>query len=156
MSASIGIALSTTGYHRPEDLIRDADTAMYKAKAAGKARHAVFDRKMHEHAVAQLKLEADLRRAVARDEFVLYYQPIISLQSGSIEGFEALVRWQHPERGLVMPNEFIPIAEETGMINPLGWSVLRNACQQVKIWRESFCKYPDLMLNVNLSGRQFR
>ena len=156
MSASIGIALSTTGYHLPEDLIRDADTAMYKAKAAGKARHAVFDRKMHEDAVAQLKLEADLRRAVARDEFVLHYQPIISLQNGSIEGFEALVRWQHPERGLVMPNEFIPIAEETGMINPLGWMVLRHACEQVKIWRTSFRKYPDLMLNVNLSGRQFR
>jgi len=155
-SASIGIALSTTGYYRPEDLIRDADLAMYKAKAAGKARHAIFDRRMHEHAVEQLKLEADLRRAVARDEFILHYQPIISLQSGKIEGFEALVRWMHPTRGLVMPDTFIPIAEETGMINPLGWTVLRRACEQMKIWRDVFSKYPDLMLNVNLSGRQFR
>ncbi len=155
-SASIGIALSTTGYTRPEDLIRDADTAMYKAKAEGKARHVLFDRKMHEAAVAQLKLEADLRRAVARDEFVLHYQPIISLQNGSIEGFEALVRWRHPERGLVYPNDFIPIAEETGIINALGWSVLRNACEQIRIWRESFRRYEDLSLNVNLSGRQFR
>ena len=155
-SASIGIAMSTGGYRRPEDLIRDADTAMYKAKAAGKARHMIFDSAMHEHAVEVLKLEADLRRAVANEEFVLHYQPIISLQTGRIEAFEALVRWPHPERGLVMPGDFIPMAEETGLINPLGWTVLRQACQQTKIWREAFPKHRDLQVNVNLSGRQFR
>lgn len=155
-SASIGITLSTSGYRRPEDLIRDADTAMYKAKAAGKAQHIVFDSEMHQIAVEVLQLEAELRRAVDNEAFELHYQPIISLQTGRIEAFEALVRWPHPERGLVMPNDFIPMAEETGLINPLGWTVLRKACEQTRIWRDAFPKHRDLQINVNLSGRQFR
>jgi diguanylate cyclase (GGDEF)-like protein/PAS domain S-box-containing protein len=154
-SASIGIALSTHGYTHPEDLIRDADTAMYRAKEAGKAQHQIFDREMHETAVARLKLDADLRRAVVRDEFVLHYQPIVSLVSGKIEGFEALIRWEHPDRGLVYPNEFIPVAEETGMINAIGWSVLRDACRQGHIWRQQFPDIRPLSMSVNLSGKQF-
>ncbi len=155
-STSIGIALSTQGYSRAEDLIRDADTAMYRAKADGKARHRIFDRHMHENALHRLRLESDMRQAIDRQEFELHYQPIISLQSGQIEGFEALVRWQHPERSLIMPGEFIGIAEETGLINPLGWWVLRTACMQARAWQQQFPRDPALQMNVNLSGRQFR
>ena len=154
-SASIGIALSSTGYDRPEDVLRDADTAMYRAKAAGKARHEIFDTGMHQRAVALLKLETELRRAVERDEFVVHYQPIVSLDDDTIRGFEALVRWQHPERGLVAPTEFIAVAEETGLIIPLGRWVLREACCQMRRWQESFDWARPLTLSVNISGTQF-
>ena len=155
-TASIGVILSTIDYDRPEDLLRDADIAMYRAKAQGRARHQVFDVAMHDHAVALLQLETDLRRAVDNQEFQLHYQSIVSLTSNEISGFEALVRWQHPERGLISPVEFIPIAEETGLIIPLGWWVLREACLQMRTWQVQFPVNPPLTISVNLSAKQFR
>jgi diguanylate cyclase (GGDEF)-like protein/PAS domain S-box-containing protein len=154
-SVSIGIALSDTGYERPEDVVRDADTAMYRAKAAGKSRYEIFDTAMHSRAVALLRLETDLRRAVEREEFVVHYQPIVSLSDDSIQGFEALVRWRHPERGLVTPSEFIPVAEETGLIIPLGRWVLREACRQMHRLQAAASAPHPLSLSVNLSGKQF-
>jgi diguanylate cyclase (GGDEF)-like protein/PAS domain S-box-containing protein len=154
-SVSIGIALSNTGYERPEEVLRDADTAMYRAKAAGKSRYEIFDKGMHSRAVALLRLETDLRRAVEREEFVVHYQPIVSLFDDSIQGFEALVRWQHPERGLVTPSEFIPVAEETGLIIPLGRWVLRESCRQMHQLQAASAAQRPLSLSVNLSGKQF-
>ena len=153
-SVSIGIALSDTGYEHPEDVVRDADTAMYRAKAAGKSRYEIFDTGMHSRAVALLKLETDLRRAVEREEFVVHYQPIVSLADDSIQGFEALVRWRHPGRGLVAPSEFISVAEETGLIIPLGRWVLRESCGQMHRLQAASPARP-LSLSVNLSGKQF-
>jgi EAL domain-containing protein (putative c-di-GMP-specific phosphodiesterase class I) len=135
--------------------VRDADTAMYRAKAAGKSRYEIFDTGMHARAVALLKLETDLRRAVEREEFVVHYQPIVSLADNAIRGFEALVRWQHPERGLVAPSEFIPVAEETGVIIPLGRWVLREACCQMRRLEAASSAAHPLSLSVNLSGKQF-
>ncbi|MBV8882539.1 MAG: EAL domain-containing protein [Chroococcidiopsidaceae cyanobacterium CP_BM_RX_35] len=154
-SASIGIALSVTDYDRPEQILRDADMAMYKAKMRGKARHEVFDITMHSSAIARLQVETDLRRAIERQEFRLHYQPIVSLDSGTINGFEALVRWQHPERGLVSPAEFIPMAEETGLIVPLGWWVIHEACHQMHVWQAQFLSDAPLSISINISGRQF-
>ncbi|HEV2707063.1 MAG TPA: EAL domain-containing protein [Pyrinomonadaceae bacterium] len=153
-TVSIGIALSTTGYERAEEVLRDADTAMYRAKTQGKARHEVFDKAMHARALNLLQLETDLRRAVEREEFFLHYQPIVSLETGLIRGFEALVRWQHPERGHVSPIDFIPVAEETGLIIPIGEWVLAEACREVKRWQERFPSYPPLQISVNISGKQ--
>jgi diguanylate cyclase (GGDEF)-like protein len=152
-TASIGIALSTTGYDHPENILRDADIAMYRAKDNGKARYELFDTVMHTRAVALLKLENDLRRAIERQEFRVFYQPIISLQTDQIAGFEALVRWEHPERGVVSPDEFIPLSEETGLIMEIGHWVLHEACRQMYEWQESLQR--PLMLSVNLSGKQF-
>lgn len=154
-NASIGIILSTMGYEQPEDLIRDADTAMYRAKALGRGRYEIFTQEMHEHAVSLLQLETDLRRAVEREEFVVFYQPVMELRTGKISGFEALVRWQHPERGLVSPAEFIPVAEETGLILPIGRWVLHEACRQMKEWQQQYQFYPPLTISVNISRRQF-
>ncbi|MBD1861162.1 MULTISPECIES: EAL domain-containing protein [Trichocoleus] len=154
-SVSIGIALSETGYDWPEDLLRDADTAMYRAKSLGRACHKVFDRTMHLRAVELLHLETDLRRAIERQELRLHYQPIVSLTTGRIHGFEALIRWQHPERGLMSPAEFIPVAEETGLIVPVGLWVLREACQQAQKWQKQFSTSFPLTMSVNLSGKQF-
>lgn len=153
-TASIGIALSATGYARPQDILRDADTAMYRAKALGRARHEVFDTAMHARAMVLLQLEMDLRRAVERQEFLIHYQPIVSLQSGRITGFEALLRWLHPQRGLVYPEEFLHVLEETGLIVPVGWWVLRQACGQMCIWQEQFPANPPLSISVNFSGKQ--
>ncbi|MGH9942571.1 MAG: putative bifunctional diguanylate cyclase/phosphodiesterase, partial [Pyrinomonadaceae bacterium] len=155
-SASIGIAYSTTGYERPEDILRDADTAMYRAKSNGKARHEVFDVAMHAHAFEQLKLETDLRHALDRGEIEVYYQPIYVLSGGRAEGFEALVRWRHPERGLIPPLEFIPLAEETGLIVPIGMHVLDTACRQVREWNQALPADAPLSISVNISGRQFK
>ncbi len=155
-SASIGIALSATGYDRPDDLLRDADIAMYRAKALGKARYEVFDTAMHERAVSQLQLETDLRRALDREEFRVVYQPVFSLQTGRPTGFEALVRWQHPQRGVVLPDEFIPASEETGLIVLIGRVVLREACRQLAEWHRQFPGKPPLTMSVNISGKQFR
>ncbi|MBD1823381.1 EAL domain-containing protein [Cyanobacteria bacterium FACHB-DQ100] len=154
-SASIGITLSSTEFDRPEDLLRGADIAMYRAKAQGKACHEVFDTDMHTHVVALMQLENDLRKAVERQEFELYYQPIIELANGRITGFEALVRWQHPEQGTISPAKFVPIAEETGLVIPLGQWVLREACRQLKQWQDQFASEPPLSVSVNLSSRQF-
>ena len=154
-TASIGIALSTTGYEDPENLLRDADIAMYRAKENGKARYELFDTLMHARAVALLQLENDLRRAVEREEFTVYYQPIISLETGNLSGFEALVRWQHPERGLVPPGEFIGLAEETGLIMEIGQWVLRQSCAQMRRWQWQAPLKGPLTLSVNLSCRQF-
>ncbi|MBD1844650.1 EAL domain-containing protein [Cyanobacteria bacterium FACHB-63] len=154
-SASIGITLSSTEFERPEDLLRGADIAMYRAKAQGKACHEVFDTDMHTHVVALMQLENDLRKAVERQEFELYYQPIIELANGRITGFEALVRWQHPEQGTISPAKFVPIAEETGLVIPLGQWVLREACRQLKQWQDQFASEPPLTVSVNLSSRQF-
>lgn len=154
-TVSIGIAISTLGYDRPEDLLRDADMTMYRAKALGKGRLEVFDPTLHDRAMARLQLEIDLRRALERQELQLYYQPIVSLNNGRIAGYEALVRWQHPQRGLVSPVEFIPLAEETGLIMPLGMWVLRQACQQLRAWQQQMPTDPPLTVNVNLSGKQF-
>jgi diguanylate cyclase (GGDEF)-like protein/PAS domain S-box-containing protein len=155
-TASIGIALSSPNYDRPEYHLRDADLAMYRAKARGKACYEMFDEQLHASAVAQLRLETDLRRAIEREEFRMRYQPIVELQSGAITGFEALVRWQHPERGIVPPGEFIPVAEETGLIVPIGRWVLETGCRQMAAWHGRLAEASDLSISVNLSGRQFQ
>jgi diguanylate cyclase (GGDEF)-like protein len=154
-SASIGIAVSDPRYDRPVEILRDADTAMYRAKALGKAHHVVFDQAMHTSVASRLRLETDLRRALEREEFWVAYQPIIDLTKSRVAGFEALVRWQHPERGLVSPGEFIPAAEETGLIVPLDLWVIRESCRQMRRWLDEFQGAPPLMLSVNLSSKQF-
>jgi diguanylate cyclase (GGDEF)-like protein/PAS domain S-box-containing protein len=149
-TASIGIAFSNAGYARPEDVLRDADTAMYQAKASGKARHQVFDASMHSRAMRLLELENDLRRAVERDAFILHFQPVVQIDDGHIVAFEALVRWDHSQRGLVAPAEFISLAEETGLIDAIGRWALREACLTRQSWRQN----QPLSVNVNLSSRQ--
>ncbi len=153
-SASIGIALSDTGYERAEDLLRDADTAMYRAKALGKGRRVVFDPTMHARAMGQLRLETDLRRAEERGELLLHYQPIVALARGEISGFEALLRWQHPERGLLYPEDFLSLAQETGLIVGIGRWVLATACRQLKAWQDRFPAPSPLTLSVNLDSKQ--
>ncbi len=146
--------MSDGGYEDPENVLRDADTAMYRAKEGGKARFELFNATIHSHAVALLQLENDLRRAIEREEFQVYYQPIINLANDEISGFEALVRWNHPERGLVPPSEFISIAEETGLIIDIGLLVLRESCRQMREW-QSALRHKPLTISVNLSGKQF-
>ena len=152
-TASIGIRLSMDGREDAENMLRDADTAMYRAKDNGKARHELFHSTMHTRAVALLKLENDLRRAIEREEFCVHYQPIISLETEALVGFEALARWNHPERGLVPPDEFIPLAEETGLITEIGAWVLREACMQMRKWQQALGR-ESLTMSVNLSGKQ--
>lgn len=154
-SASIGIALSSIGYDKPGDLLRDADTAMYRAKSLGKARYEVFDVEMRASVIARLQLETDLRSALEHKEFQNFYQPIVSLESGRIIGFEALLRWHHPTRGLLQPIDFIPVAEETGMIRELGWWNLQEACRQITAWNACRDGSPPLTISVNLSVKQF-
>ena len=154
-TASIGIAPSSTGYDKPEDILRDADTAMYRAKSLGKARHEIFDKAMHAVAMNLLQLETDMRRALERKEFFIQYQPIVSLDTFNLRGFEALVRWQHPERGFISPMDFIPVAEDTGQIIPIGGWVLKEACQQMCAWQKRFVTEQPLFISVNLSSRQF-
>lgn len=143
-------------YDRPEELLRDADAAMYHAKASGKARHEVFDLSMHTRAVALLQLENDLRHALERQEFQLYYQPIICLTSGTISGFEALLQWYHPMRGVVPTADFMSVAEETKLIIPIGWWMMRSACLQMQQWHQQFPEHPNLTVSVNLSNPQFK
>ncbi len=154
-TASIGIALYNPNYQSPEEILRDADTAMYSAKALGKGRYEIFDANMRANTIARLQLETELRRGIERKEFEVYYQALVSLETGRIWGFEALVRWKHSTRGLVSPNEFIPVAEETGLIVPLGQWVLKTSCQQARIWQARFESGPPLLISVNLSARHF-
>ncbi len=154
-SASIGIAMSVTGYDLPSDVLRDADLALYRAKSKGRACHEVYDQALHAHAVTLMQLETDLQRALERKELLLHYQPIVSLATGRVTAFEALARWRHPQRGLVSPGEFIPVAEDTGLIVPLGQWALREACRQVRAWRERFPSQAHLSVCVNLSAKQF-
>ena len=154
-TASIGIAVHTPEYERPEDLLRDADTAMYRAKSSGRACHVVFNRVMHRFVMARLQLETDLRRAVERGQLRVYYQPFFDLATDEVTGFEALLRWHHPRRGLLLPDEFLSVAEETGLIVPMGRFVLLEGCRQI---REMQIKHPELRtlkLSVNLSNKQF-
>ncbi len=154
-SASIGILHASANHLTPQDIMRDADTAMYQAKRAGKARHEVFNEEMH-HAVKEtLQLETDLRRAIERDELIVFYQPIHSLETAEVLGFEALARWQHREFGVLSPDKFIPLAEEIGLIDALGEQILRKACSQMRFLKDtSFGAYP-LTLSINLSSKQF-
>ncbi|HEY9827906.1 MAG TPA: EAL domain-containing protein [Stenomitos sp.] len=153
-SLSIGIALSTPEYRNPEEILRDADTAMYRAKASGKAQYAVFNPEMYHSAVTLLHLENDLRRTIERQEFQLYYQPIVCLESSSLLGFEALIRWQHPTQGLLSPGEFIPVAEENGWVVPIGYWVISEACRQLGLWHQYY-NNNRLTISVNLSSKQF-
>lgn len=153
-STSIGITFSEKGYNLPEELLRDADTAMYRAKSSGKDCYRIFDHDMYVNAAKLLKTETDLRRALERNEFELHYQPIISLSDGKISEFEALLRWQHPEKGMVSPMEFVPIAEDTGLIVPIGNWVIKEACRQLKIWQENGSVDQNLIMSVNLSPKQ--
>lgn len=153
-TASIGIVHQPKEYGRPQDLIRDADIAMYKAKDLGRARHEIFEVAMHSKIVSRLNLETDLRRAVEKKEFLVHYQPIVSLSTGRIVAFEALVRWQHPQRGMVSPIEFIPLAEETGLIVSIGLLVMEESCRQMRIWQDRFPNHVPLTVDVNLSGVQ--
>ncbi|MFZ6031612.1 MAG: EAL domain-containing protein [Chloroflexota bacterium] len=154
-TASIGIVISTTGYLRPEDVLRDADIAMYRAKSMGKARYELFDPEMRARIMARIKLESDLSQAIARDELRVNYQPILSIQNGRVTGFEALLRWQHPQLGLLAPDSFIPLAEETGLVVQLDRWVLHQVCRQLKAWNEQYNFYPPLTVSTNLSGKQF-
>src|SRR5438105_4119001 len=154
LSASIGMALSNSTRTQAEDLLRDADIAMYRAKRRGKACCEVFDSDMHTSAVKRLKLETDLRRALTRGEFRVYYQPVVSLQTGKITGFEALSRWCRPD-GLVPPGEFIALADETGLIIPMNRALMLEACQQLRAWQSQFPSQPPLTMSVNVTPRQF-
>ena len=134
LSASIGIVLGSASHLKPVDLLRDADTAMYRAKALGRGRHQLFDEAMHREAMEVLNLEMEMRRGLARGEFRLYYQPIVCIRSGQVRAVEALLRWEHPRRGLLLPETFVPLAEENGLIVPLGSWVLRESCRQLGAW----------------------
>lgn len=153
---SVGIALSFEGEEEPADLLRDADVAMYQAKRGGRARYEIFDRSMSKGVLERLQLEADLRRGVEGGEILVYYQPKVSVESGEIRSVEALARWEHPDRGFIPPDEFIPIAEQTGLIRSVSWSVLTQACRQVKRWQESQGRGASLSVSVNISAKQLQ
>jgi diguanylate cyclase (GGDEF)-like protein/PAS domain S-box-containing protein len=156
-SASIGIAISAEGHERAEQVLSDSDAAMYRAKAGGGARYEVFDTDMHMKALEEVRLEADLRRAVRDVEFLVHYQPILSVEGGSIAGFEALLRWRHPERGLLQPAEFLEVADQTGLISEIGWFVIERVCAQLRDWRDIAAEPTlELGVSVNLTQRQFR
>jgi diguanylate cyclase (GGDEF)-like protein len=155
VTTSVGIVMSDSRYEKPEELLRDADTAMYAAKAQGRGRYQMFDVAMHDAAQERLRLESDLARAIEREEFVVQYQPIVSLPSGRTDGFEALVRWSHPDLGMLAPGRFMAIAEETGLVVPLGRWVLRQACQQLRAWDVGIGGIDHLSVSVNLTAREF-
>jgi len=156
VTTSIGISLSASGQDRAEAMLRDADLAMYKAKEKGKANYQVFDPVMYYQILERLKLERDLRRAIDQDEFVIHYQPKVSLKTGGMIGVEALVRWKHPERGLVSPEEFVPVAEETGLIIPIGYWTLEEACRQASEWQERHDRDLFQIMSVNVSASQLQ
>ena len=154
LTASVGVAVGALAGPAPELLLRDADVAMYRAKDAGRDRYEVFDETMLADATERLSVENDLRRGIAQGQLRLYYQPIVHLDTGAIAGFEALVRWQHPTRGLLPPLEFIPTAEQTGLIVPLGRYVLAEACRQAASWASMYASGPQLRISVNVSAKQ--
>jgi len=154
--ASIGIVMATKRYQAGHDLLRDADIAMYRAKAARQSGYALFDQGMHNQMMRRLKLEHDMRLSLENGSFELYYQPIVSLQSETPVGLEALIRWHNPDVGMIQPDEFIPIAEDTGFIVPLGNWVLQTACHQLKQWQQLGDRYRHLKVNVNLASQQLR
>ncbi len=153
-AVSIGLTTSSRKYEKADDMLRDADTAMYHAKREGRGRFVMFDQQMHAAAVARLTFESDLRAAIASDEFVPHYQPIVDIHTSRLVGFEALARWQHPQNGLISPADFIPIAEETGLIVPLGIKILETACQQLSVWQRTTPEFADLTMSVNVSRKQ--
>ncbi len=153
-TASIGIAIYNPGYKTPEEILRDADTAMYSAKALGKGRYEIFDSNMRANTIARLQLENELRRGLERQEFEIHYQPVVALDTEKITGFEALIRWNHSSRGIIPSNEFIPVAEETGLIVPLGQWVVKTACQQARIWQTRFAA-TQISIHINISARHF-
>jgi diguanylate cyclase (GGDEF)-like protein len=153
-AASIGIVLGRSDYESPDQVLRDADNAMYRAKAAGKSGYVVFDEGMYSEARMRLQMETDFRLALERAEFVLHYQPIVALDGGKLVGAEALVRWQHPIRGLLQPAQFLPLAEETGLIVELDGWVMREACRQLALWRHQRADWRELVMNVNVDERQ--
>ncbi|WP_029006814.1 sensor domain-containing protein [Azospirillum halopraeferens] len=155
LTCSVGIALSESGYERPEDMLRDASLAMYRAKSGGRNRIDVFDGALRRQAMAMMRTESDLRTALEQGQLCLYYQPIITLGSGRIAGFEALMRWRHPDRGLVPPLDFIPLAEETGLIVPMGRWAVREAVRRIADWQTRFPRSEPLFMSVNVSSRQF-
>jgi diguanylate cyclase (GGDEF)-like protein len=156
LPASLGIAVSATGYTRAEDVLRDAETALHRARVLGGSHSEVFDTAILKSEITELQLEGDLKEALERREFRLFYQPIVSLASNQIVGFEALVRWQHPVLGMIPPLDFIPLAERTGLIVPLGNWILREACLQLKAWQDSLAGATDVWMSVNLSSMQLR
>jgi EAL domain-containing protein (putative c-di-GMP-specific phosphodiesterase class I) len=153
-NVSVGVTVTRNAEVEPDDLLRDADAAMYRAKERGRGRFEMFDEAMRTRAVARLQTESDLWRAIARDELLVHYQPKVDLQNGQVTGVEALVRWNHPEHGILPPAHFIPVAEETGLIVPIGAWVLEEACRKAREWRAARPEYADLSLSVNLSARQ--
>ena len=155
VTTSIGIVVGNLGYERTEDVLRDADIAMYRAKALGKARSKLFDVTMQVRAAALMALEADLRAAIKAEQFEVHYQPIVRTDGARLVGFEALVRWRHPQRGLVSPGDFIPLAEETGLVIDIDRWVLQHASRQVLLWQAEFGACPPLTLSLNLSSQQF-
>jgi diguanylate cyclase (GGDEF)-like protein len=154
ISASIGIATSRNGENQPEDVLRNADIAMYRAKSLGERRYALFSPELLGNATQRLELETDLAHALERREFCLFYQPLVAMHNGCLIGFEALVRWRHPQRGLVNPNDFIPLAEETGAMIPLGEWIFHEACRQLKEWQSTLPGAADLCININVSAKQ--
>jgi EAL domain-containing protein (putative c-di-GMP-specific phosphodiesterase class I) len=154
ITASIGIAASE-GYNRPEDIVRDSDIAMYKAKFNGRGCHMIFDETMRKDVLSYLQLETDLHHAINNQDFMIYYQPIVSLETGKIFGFEALLRWHHEKHGFIPATEFIPLAEETGLIIPIGHWVLQEACKQIRLWQDQFPSDPPLTISINVSSKQF-
>jgi EAL domain-containing protein (putative c-di-GMP-specific phosphodiesterase class I) len=154
-STSIGIAFSSTSYSEPGDILRDADIAMYQAKARGKGCHVIFETGMHARAVSVLQRESELRRAVHQGEFKLLYQPIIDMSTGRAIACEALLRWEHPQEGLVSPKEFLPVAEETGLIMQIGQLALAQACEQLHRWQSDFGLASDFAIHLNLSAKEF-
>jgi diguanylate cyclase (GGDEF)-like protein/PAS domain S-box-containing protein len=155
IGASIGITVSSLGYQSAEDVLRDADIAMYDAKTKGRSRYSLFDGAMHVTALKRLRIENDLRRAIERKELSLHYQPILCIETGAINSFEALLRWHHPTMGTISPDEFIPIAEESGLIIPLGQWVLEETCRHLSVWRFKYPRHRSLCVNINISVRQF-
>ncbi len=155
LNFSIGIVFGDRKYSQPEQLLRNADLAMYRAKDLGKGQYQIYNQEMHHYALERLHLETDLRIAIKKQEFFLQYQPIVTLDRSILKGFEALIRWQHPQKGCITPTNFIPIAEETGLIIPLGLWVIQQSCEQLKIWQQKFTNSPLIKMSVNVAVQQF-